>query len=137
MKARGEIVPPHIARRGAYERQTLLEKLFTYGTLRDPDTQLRLLGRELGEGRPDTLRGYRLAKLTGIHQVFSILQPHPGSTVDGLLFEVTKEELAQLDDYEGDAYQRISATLMSKTRAWLYCENPKSPFRALIEAPDA
>ena len=114
-----------------------MEKLFTYGTLRDPATQQQLLGRTLGEGLADTLRGYRLAKLTGIHYVYSILQPHPGSTVDGMLFEVTAEELEQLDDYEGDAYQRVSVTLVSKTRAWAYIENPKSSFRIHIEPPDS
>ena len=113
-----------------------MEKLFTYGTLRDPATHQQLLSRSLGEGVADTLRGYRLAKLTGIHQVFSILQPHPGSTVDGMLFEVTQEELEQLDDYEGDAYQRVSVTLVSKTRAWAYLENPKSSFRIHIETLD-
>lgn len=113
-----------------------MEKLFTYGTLRDPATQQQLLGRSLGAGEADTLRGYRLAKLTGIHHVYSILQPHPGSTVDGILFEVTAEELEQLDDYEGDAYQRVSVTLISKTRAWAYIENPKSSFRIHIEPPD-
>ena len=114
-----------------------MHKLFTYGTLRDPTTQERLLGRTLGEGRPDTLRGYRLAKLTGIHDVYSILQPHSGSTVDGVLYEVTQDELEQLDDYEGEAYQRISVTLVSKTRAWVYSENPKSSFRIHIEPPDS
>lgn len=113
-----------------------MEKLFTYGTLRDPATQQRLLGRSLGAGEADTLRGYRLAKLTGIHEVYSILQPHPGSTVDGILFQVTPQELEQLDDYEGDAYQRVSVTLISKTRAWAYIENPKSSFRIHIEPPD-
>ncbi len=113
-----------------------MHKLFTYGTLRDPATQERLLGRTLGDGLPDTLRGYRLAKLTGIHFVYSILQPQSGSTVDGVLFEVTPDELEQLDEYEGEAYQRISVTLVSKTRAWVYCENPKSSFRIHIEAPD-
>ena len=113
-----------------------MEKLFTYGTLRDPATQVQLLGRKLGEGVPDTLRGYRLAKLTGIHYVYSILQPHPGSTVAGTLFEVSPEELAKLDDYEGDAYQRVSVTLVSKTRAWVYCENPKSEFSIHIQPPD-
>lgn len=114
-----------------------MQKLFTYGTLQDPATQQKLLGRVLGDGVSDTLRGYRLAKLTGIHQVFSILQPHAGSTVQGMLFEVTADELAKLDDYEGDAYQRVSATLVSKTRAWVYSENPKSNFRIHIEAPEA
>ena len=53
-----------------------------------------------------------------------------------MLFEVTQEELEQLDDYEGDAYQRVSVTLVSKTRAWAYLENPKSSFRIHIEALD-
>ncbi len=113
-----------------------MEKLFAYGTLTLPATQVQLLGRRLGEGAPDTLRGYRLAKLQGIHHVYSILQPQAGSTVVGRLFEVTQEELEQLDKYEGDAYQRISATLVSKNRAWVYSENPKSKFRIHIEAPD-
>ncbi len=114
-----------------------MEKLFTYGTLQDPETQQRLLGRALGDGKPDTLLGYRLAKLAGIHQVYSILQPHPGSTVAGLLFEVSQEELQQLDDYEGDAYQRVSVRLVSKTRAWAYMENPRSSYRIHIEPPDS
>ena len=113
-----------------------MEKLFTYGTLRSPATQRKLLGRTLGGGKPDTVRGYRLAKLTGIHEVYSILQPHPDSVVEGMLYEVSAEELERLDAYEGDAYQRVSVRLLSKTRAWAYMENPKSSFRIHIEPPD-
>lgn len=113
-----------------------MHKLFTYGTLRSPATQMQLLGRHLGQGKPDSLRGYRLAKLRGIHFVYSILQPHPGSTVAGELFEVTSEELEKLDAYEGDAYQRVSVTLMSKTRAWAYTENPKSNFLVYMDTPE-
>ncbi|MDE2774658.1 MAG: gamma-glutamylcyclotransferase [Chloroflexota bacterium] len=114
-----------------------MQKLFTYGTLRDPETQQRLLGRTLGDGAPDTLRGYRLAKLTGIHEVYSILQPQAGSTVEGMLYEVSDDELDRLDAYEGEAYQRVSVRLVSKTRAWAYMENPKSSFRIHIEPPDS
>jgi len=114
-----------------------MQKLFTYGTLRDPATQQRLLGRTLGDGAPDTLRGYRLAKLTGIHEVYSILQPHAGSTVEGMLYEVSDDELDRLDAYEGEAYQSVSVRLVSKTRAWAYMENPKSSFRIHIEPPDS
>lgn len=113
-----------------------MEKLFTYGTLRIPATQMQLLGRHLGDGKPDSLRGYRLAKLRGIHFVYSILQPHRGSMVEGELFEVTSDELKKLDDYEGEAYQRVSVTLMSKTRAWAYTQNPKSSYSVYIDAPD-
>jgi len=111
-----------------------MEKLFTYGTLQNPETQKQLLGRILGDGLPDSLLGYRLAKLNGIHYVYSILQPHSGSRVEGLLFEFRSEEIKKLDDYEGNAYVRVSARLVSKTRAWVYIENPKSEFRSHIEA---
>ena len=114
-----------------------MQNLFTYGTLRDPATQERLLGRLLGDGAPDTLRGYTLARLRGIHSDYTVARPQPGSTVQGRLYQVTDEELALLDDYEGEAYQRVSVTLMSKTRAWLYCENPRSRFRHHIEPLDA
>lgn len=113
-----------------------MEKLFAYGTLRNPATQQRLLGRTLGKGAPDSVRGYRLAKLTGIHEVYSILQPHTGSVVEGMLFEVSADELERLDAYEGEAYQRVSVRLVSRTRAWAYMENPKSSFRIHIEPPD-
>ncbi len=114
-----------------------MEKLFTYGTLQDPDTQKQVLGRTLGGGVPDTLLGYRLARLNGIHFVYSILQPHSGSRVEGLLVEVSGEELEKLDAYEGEAYVRVSARLVSKTRAWVYIENPKSEFRSHIEVIDS
>ncbi len=110
-----------------------MQKLFTYGTLKDPETQMQLLGRTLGEGVADTLRGYRLAKLTGIHYVYTIIQPWAGGTVDGLVFDIGEDELTQLDEYEGDAYQRVSARTVSKTRAWVYVANPKSKFRHHIE----
>ena len=114
-----------------------MEKLFTYGTLQNPETQMQLLGRTLGDGAPDTLRGYRLAQLTGIHFVYRIIQPAAGATVEGLVFEVESDELDQLDAYEGEAYQRVSARLVSKTRAWVYIENPKSSFRDHIKAFDS
>ena len=114
-----------------------MEKLFTYGTLRDPATQQQLLGRNLGQGSPDTLLGYRKARLQGIHFVYSILVPQAGSRVHGTLFEVSSDELAKLDAYEGEPYQRVSARLVSKTRAWVYVENPKSEFRVHIRPGDA
>lgn len=113
-----------------------MEKLFSYGTLKNPETQTQLLGRRLGGGVPDTLRGYRLARLNGIHFVYTIIQPWEGGTVDGLVFDIGSDELAQLDKYEGDAYQRVSARTVSKTRAWVYVENPKSKFRQHIEPFD-
>ncbi len=111
-----------------------MEKLFTYGTLQDPETQMRLLGRRLGQGTADTLRGYRLARLAGIHQTYSIIQPKSGAKVDGIVYEVSIAELQRLDIYEGNAYLRVSVTLVSGTRAWVYSDHPKSNYRQHIEA---
>ena len=111
-----------------------MEKLFTYGTLQDPNTQNRLLGRSLGQGTADTLRGYRLAKLAGIHDTYNIIQPKSGARVDGIVYEVSIDELERLDIYEGNAYLRVSVTLVSNTRAWVYSDHPKSNYQQHIEA---
>ncbi len=111
-----------------------MQKLFTYGTLQDQDVQMRLLGRSLGQGRADTLRGYHLAKLVGIHDTYTIIQPQAGAKVDGLVYEVSAAELERLDAYEGNAYLRVSVTLVSSTRAWVYSDHPKSNYQRHIQA---
>lgn len=113
-----------------------MEKIFTYGTLQDAPIQQLVIGRLLGEGTPDTLRGYKMAKLKGIHATYNIILPATGGTVDGIVYEVTNEELEKIDAYEGDAYVRVSATLMSNTRAWIYRDNPRSGLHDQIEEVD-
>ena len=113
-----------------------MEKIFTYGTLQDEPIQQQVVGRLLGEGTPDTLRGYQMAKLQGIHMAYNIIIPATGETVEGRVYEVTQEELNKIDAYEGDAYMRVSATLMSNTRAWVYRDNPRSRLHDQIEVVD-
>lgn len=104
-----------------------MEKIFTYGTLQEPVIQREIIGRTLGDGTPDRLRGYKMARLKGIHTNYNIIQPHTGSIIEGRVYEVTEEELDKIDHYEGNAYMRVSATLMSNARAWIYRDNPRSP----------
>jgi len=111
-----------------------MEKLFAYGTLQDRAVQMRLLGRSLGPGQADSLRGYRLAKLIGIHDTYTIIQPQSGARVAGRVYEVSAAELERLDAYEGNAYLRVSVTLVSGTRAWVYSDHPKSNYQRHIEA---
>jgi gamma-glutamylcyclotransferase (GGCT)/AIG2-like uncharacterized protein YtfP len=108
-----------------------MEKIFTYGTLQDPQIQIQLTGHTL-DGTPDTLQGYKMAKLKGIHATYNILQPQSRATVDGVVYDVTADELKKIDDYEGDAYMRVSATLVSDTRAWVYRDNPNSAYQSQI-----
>ncbi len=104
--------------------------LFSYGTLQLEKVQLESFDRLLN-GYPDTLRGYTLEQLEITDQEVlakSKKQYHPiavktGNTddiVEGMVFEITDEELQQADAYEVDDYQRVSEEFESGKKAWIY-----------------
>ena len=106
------------------------ELLFSYGTLQLPEVQRSTFGRELG-GRPDAIVGYDLDYVTiaDPHVVaVSGSDRHPilrrsdaqGAAVPGTVFAISAAELAAADEYEVDAYRRISVPLRSGARAWVY-----------------
>ena len=106
------------------------ERLFSYGTLQTESVQLSTFGRRL-EGSPDALAGYRLRMIRIEDQDFvttSGAEYHrnlefTGSAsdfVEGTVFSVTQQELAQADAYEPDGYKRIRVTLQSGAEAWMY-----------------
>ena len=107
-----------------------MPKLFSYGTLQQKNVQLANFGRELS-GSKDTLQGYivgeveitdeRVLRESG--KAFHPILRLSGNTADevpGTVFELTDAELTQADDYEVDAYQRVSARLKSGTECWIY-----------------
>jgi gamma-glutamylcyclotransferase (GGCT)/AIG2-like uncharacterized protein YtfP len=105
-------------------------RLFSYGTLRQPEVQRATYGRLL-DGRPDALEGYVLAPLpitdpevvrisgAAIHHI-ACRSGDPAHLIHGVVFEISRAELEATDAYEVDAYRRIEATLSSGTRAFLY-----------------
>jgi gamma-glutamylcyclotransferase (GGCT)/AIG2-like uncharacterized protein YtfP len=103
--------------------------LFSYGTLQQEDVQLRTLGRRL-DAQPDELIGYEPSMMTAEHsQVASetgeahanVLFVGGTGGVAGMVFDVTEEELARIDEYEmAFSYARIVAKLASGRRAWVY-----------------
>jgi gamma-glutamylcyclotransferase (GGCT)/AIG2-like uncharacterized protein YtfP len=95
------------------------EQLFVYGTLKDPAVQQAVFGRMV-EGQPARLDGYTKGQIELSGTVYGIIRPDLGSSVEGLLIEVTREELALIDRYEGDDYQRFQVTLNSGQTAWVY-----------------
>jgi gamma-glutamylcyclotransferase (GGCT)/AIG2-like uncharacterized protein YtfP len=107
--------------------------LFSYGTLQKRDIQMAHFGREL-TGREDGLPGYRrrvsdvadprVAALIGETQYANAVpSDNPEDEIPGMVFEITEEELTAADRYEEDAaYRRISVTLRSGSRAWLYVQ---------------
>ena len=105
------------------------EKLFSYGTLQQEAVQLANFGRRL-KGTPDAVLGYKLTQIlitddaviatSGI-SVHRILVPGtPLDSVEGVVLELTPEELQAADDYETDDYQRVRVKLRSGTEAWVY-----------------
>lgn len=107
-----------------------MEKLFSYGTLQMETVQQETFGRRLC-GKKDILLGYVISKIKITDQ--SVLarsgtEFHPilcftgnnSDEVEGIIFEISKEELLQADAYEVDAYKRVQANFKSGTIAWAY-----------------
>ena len=102
-----------------------MEKLFAYASLKNEDHQKDLFGRIL-EGTPETLVGYILKEIQ-IEEEFGLVY-YPiinetnkqEDTISGMLYEVTKQELSQVDRYEGLHYKRVEVQLQSNQKAWAY-----------------
>jgi gamma-glutamylcyclotransferase (GGCT)/AIG2-like uncharacterized protein YtfP len=95
--------------------------LFVYGTLMDPEICRSLLGRTpLRE--PAELAGYE--RRTVRHASYPAITATAGTTVRGLLLRrISNSELAVLDDYEGDEYERIRVKARVNeidVEAWAY-----------------
>jgi gamma-glutamylcyclotransferase (GGCT)/AIG2-like uncharacterized protein YtfP len=106
--------------------------IFSYGTLRQEDVQLRTFGRLL-QGETDALPGFEASRVKIEHpQVAAGGKTHRDnvtfngrndSRVSGTVFEVTDAELADADSYERSvAYKRIAVTLASGKQAWVYVD---------------
>lgn len=108
--------------------------LFSYGTLRQPEVQVANYGRLL-TGTPDALRGYRLVPLQitdphvievsgkAIHTI-ACASGDQDDRIEGMVFELSEEELAATDAYEVDVYARIEVSLESGRKAWVYVGQP-------------
>lgn len=105
-------------------------RLFAYGTLQLEKVQIDTFGRRL-EGKPDALVGYRITTVEVRDQEFiakagSAQQrslQYTGVTsdiVEGIVLELTRQELEQADAYEPVEYKRKLVQLTSGTEAWIY-----------------
>jgi len=107
-----------------------MEKLFSYGTLQLESVQIQTFKRPL-TGVKDTLVGYIISELeitdedvikasgTNIHPVI-YFTGNESDQIDGMVFEVTLDEILQADEYEVEDYKRVSAMMKSGNRAWIY-----------------
>ena len=104
--------------------------LFSYGTLQLEKVQKETYGRIL-KGKKDRLIGYRIKQLkitntdvlskSGIDRhPIAIKSGNDNDVVDGMLFELTENELTETDKYEVSQYHRILETFESGKNAWVY-----------------
>ena len=113
-----------------------MENLFTYGTLQLKSVQLSTFGRKL-DGKPDALVGYRLVMIKILDEDFVAksgtadhrnlqFTGNASDLVEGIVFEVTMEELEHSDAYEPEGYERVLVQLKSGATAWMYLNKHQS-----------
>jgi len=107
-----------------------MHHLFSYGTLQKEQVQIETFGRLL-QGEKDVLTGYKLKMLEitdpevlrKSSQKYHPILEFSGNTddeVEGVLFEVTEQEILQADEYEVDDYQRIETVFKSGKKGFIY-----------------
>ncbi|WP_454783692.1 gamma-glutamylcyclotransferase family protein [Legionella sp. WA2024007413] len=107
-----------------------VEKLFSYGTLRYETVQLNNFGRRL-HGSADKLPGFGMSKIkikdpsviaTSGEEDHPIITytGQPNDNIEGMVFDVSSEELAKADSYEVEDYKRVKVKLASGIFAWVY-----------------
>lgn len=112
--------------------KSAIQLLFSYGTLQLESVQLATFGRRL-TGTTDGLSGFEqsLVKIEDPAVVATSGKTHhpmvrftgcESDVVSGTAFEVTAEELQSADSYEVSDYKRVSVTLLSGVRAWVYVD---------------
>ena len=104
--------------------------LFSYGTLQLEQVQLETFGRLL-KGEKDILEGYQLTMIEitdpevlrksnqQFHPIISYSSDKK-EQVEGVLFEVTEDEILQADRYEVDDYKRVEVTFKSGKKGYIY-----------------
>lgn len=109
--------------------------LFSYGTLQLDQVQLENYGRKL-KGNKDLLKGYRIEDLEiadsevirksgkHIHPV-AVHSRNENDIIEGMIFEITEDELQATDKYEVSDYMRVIEKFESGKEAWIYIGKKK------------
>lgn len=109
-----------------------MPNLFSYGTLQKEQVQIETFGRIL-KGEKDILLGYTiemleitdpevLRKSDQKYHPILVFSGNPEDEVEGVLFEVTAEEILQADAYEVDDYKRIETVFRSGKTGFIYIQ---------------
>lgn len=81
-------------------------KLFAYGTLLNKEIQIELFGKEIF-GTPDSISGYKVMNILEIEgKKYPKLVKQTDGIVFGKIYELSKEQMDIIDQYETSAYSR-------------------------------
>lgn len=107
----------------------MTQRVFSYGTLRQPEVQAALFGREV-DTVDDSLAAWRLEWLTitdpdviaasGSDRHPILRRGEVGDSVEGAYLVIEDAEFPAVDAYEVSDYVRIEVTLASGVVAWVY-----------------
>ena len=94
--------------------------VFVYGTLTSDKILKNIIGR-CPTSIPATLDGYDGSKMITIeNESYPAAEKNTEYSIQGLLVEVTPEELEKLDAWETDVYRRKEVELTNGIKAWIY-----------------
>lgn len=107
-----------------------MERIFSYGTLQKDKVQRELFGRLL-KGQKDRLPGYKtltiqirdesvLTKSEQQYHLIAVKSDDPSDFIEGMVFEISVEELLTADEYETEDYVRVNVKLESGLQSWVY-----------------
>jgi gamma-glutamylcyclotransferase (GGCT)/AIG2-like uncharacterized protein YtfP len=108
-------------------------RLFVYGTLMRAKVVRGLIGR-VPAAREATLRGFARCRLRG--RTYPGLVGDEGGSVSGMVYEVTREELDVLDQYEGPDYERVLVEDGEGGRLYVYLTHSDWAHLVMREAPE-
>lgn len=95
-----------------------MQNLFVYGTIKDSEVQKKVIGR-VAESQNDSLEGYSKSSIILKGITYSILVKGV-EEIEGVVLQVTEEELKKFDIFETKAYRRVREKLKSGIESWVY-----------------
>lgn len=120
--------------------------LFSYASLQLEKVQLEICGR-IFSGEKDSLRSFKLDKvqiadvevLKNNRQqlgAIAVRTDSPNDLLEGTIYELTEEELLQIDRYQGGDYKREMEVLTSGKTAWIYVAKIEKPISSIEQNID-
>jgi gamma-glutamylcyclotransferase (GGCT)/AIG2-like uncharacterized protein YtfP len=96
-----------------------LNLLFVYGTLMLPEIQLAVFGRMI-KGQKDQLNGFSKKMINIEDEEYPVVFRKDDEFVEGMVLEISNEELIKADIYETEVYERSIVNLASGQKAFVY-----------------